>query len=493
MEPRIVYKVEDLAVGVPTKWPIRDRNGKLMLRSGYVIKDENELNLVRGLMGNVTDEDADDSFNRFKPVKIPPRDNPFDLFKLIQRRVEGLLLSDLDRATDFPQKAFTVCSMIQELCYEDEDLALGAAFLDKYMQYTIKHPIHVAIVCEVIAKALNYSKEDRKSVMAAALTMNISVLELQESLQTQSTPLSKNQRVALAAHPVTDFRALQRLGVTDEVWLAAVLQHHESIDGSGYPQGIRGQNVTVAAQLVSLADIYAAMVSSRSYRLPMPANEAMKKVFLTSSQKVNELLAVLFIKNLGIYPPGAIVRLQNGEIGIVTYRGSAANLPAVQAIIRSNSMPHSCAQPRDASAAEYKIVETLPQTQINFAINNEQLWGHGDFAKKGIAKRRHERAAATCPAMLAVEGLPPIHAEILNISASGCLLQIPFKSLHQELKEDRPYKLSFTILNKTLTDIRFIMRNASISGKKHLLGIKFIDMPDDHKTTIALYLDSIKK
>ncbi|WP_420267154.1 HD domain-containing phosphohydrolase [Candidatus Magnetominusculus dajiuhuensis] len=491
MEQRIIYRVEDLAVGVPIKWPVKDKSGKLMLRAGYVINDENELELVRELMGGIIEE-QDEILSMSQPVKIPPKDNPFDLFKLIQRRVKGLLRGGLESIVDFHKNAITVCDMIQELCYEDEDIALGLAFLDRHMQYTIKHPIQAAIVCEVIAKGMDSCLDDRKMMVAAALTMNISALALHEKLQSQKEPLSRTQKLALFDHPLADYKTLRRLGVTDEPWLTAVLQHHEAIDGSGYPQGIMGGSVMVAAQLISLSDIYTAMVSSRSYRLPMPANEAMRRIFLTGSQRVSEALAVLFIKKLGIYPPGTVVRLQNGELGIVTYRGQAANHPAVQSVVRANGMPYCFPQPRDTSSGQYKVVETLPQTQITLAINNQQLWEHGDFAKKGAAKRRHTRIAVSCPAELAIEGVPPIPASVLNISATGCLLRIPVKSLQQQLREDTSYKLSLTILGKPLTDINFVMRNASICDNKHLIGVRFIDLPDEYKTVIMLYLESVK-
>ncbi|MBF0517662.1 MAG: hypothetical protein HQK97_11210 [Nitrospirae bacterium] len=247
-------ELDELAVGVPIKRPVRDKTGKLMLRAGYVISDESELRLVRELMGGIIDED-NEILSVFAPVKIPPKDNPFDLFKLIQRRVKELLRGGIDSALDFHKSTIAICEMIQELCYEDEDIALGLAFIDKYAQYTIKHPIQAAIVCEVIAKAMNAGQDDRKMTLAAALTMNISALDLHETLQSQSEPLSKAQRLAILDHPMADCRMLRRLGVTDEAWLTSVIQHHEAIDGSGYPQGLSGQSISTSTQLISLSDI----------------------------------------------------------------------------------------------------------------------------------------------------------------------------------------------------------------------------------------------
>ncbi|MBF0457057.1 MAG: PilZ domain-containing protein [Nitrospirae bacterium] len=493
MEKRSVSKVGALAVGVPTRFPILDKDGHLMLRAGYVIKDGNELSLIRELMG---DNEDSEFLGIFQPVSVPPKDNPFDLFGMIKERVSDLLHGGIATAVNFQSNTLAICDLIQDMCYEDEDIAIGSSFLDKNTQYTIKHPIQTAVVCEAIAKGMDSSKEDRKSILAAALTMNISSIALHEKLQTQKDPLPKTQKLAIFDHPLADFKTLQGLHVVDETWLTAVLQHHEAIDGSGYPQGLRGTNVTVAAQLVSLSDIYTAMVSSRSYRLPMPANEAMKKIFLTASQKVNELFASLFIKKLGIYPPGTIVRLQNGEVGIVTYRGKSANHPTVQTIIATNGKPYSIPHHRDTSAREYNVVETIPQSKIDVTINNQQIWGYGDFAKKGIAKRRHVRATASCKAEVISENAgkdtPPIRASVTNINETGCLIKIPVASLREPVRGDSSYRLSFTVMGKSLTDIRFIMRNASMNDNEHHIGVKFIDLPAEYETIIGLYLKTAK-
>ncbi|MBF0458516.1 MAG: PilZ domain-containing protein [Nitrospirae bacterium] len=474
-----------------------DKKGRLLLRSGHVIKDERELNRLRQLLGEEAAERSEESQNRLNLISISQQGNPFDLFRLIQQFTDNLFVCGINSAADsiknFSQKVRKICSMIQELCYEDEDLALGAAFLDKDMRYTIKHPIHVAVICEVIAKSMNYSREERIPVLAAALAMNISVIELQEKLQSQSDPLTKEQRITLLGHPMADFKLLQRLGVTDKVWLTAVLQHHETNDGSGYPQGLKGSSISVEAQLISLTDIYTAMISSRTYRAPMPANEAMKKIFITDSQKVVDINPGLFVKHLGIYPPGTAISLQNGEVGIVTYRGYAIDQPVVQAIVKPDGMLHCTPQLRNTSLGQYKVAGPLSQKQIDFAINKEQIWGCGDFAKKGRDKRRHERVPISCSAELTPEGSSPIHVAILNVSISGCLVQIPFDALRNELREDKPCKLSLIVSGvPLLTDIRFIMRNVTVIDKGYNVGVKFIDMPDNYKATIEAYIESLK-
>lgn len=461
-----------------------------MLREGYVIRNENELTRILRMLDS---GDYTEFLDVFQPISLPPKYNPFDLFGIISERVQDMLYGGLAVASGFHMSINSICEMIQDMCVEDEDVAIGCAFLDRTMQYTVRHPIQSAIVCEVIAKGINYPRDARRSILAAAITMNMSSIALHEELQTFNNPLPKSHKLAIFDHPLTDFRTLQRLGVTDETWLTAVLQHHEAIDGSGYPQGIKGNNVTFAAQLVSLSDIYTAMVSSRSYRLPMPPDVAMRKVFEITADKVNEVFANLFIKKLGLYPPGTIVRLRNNEVGVVTYRGRSAEQPTVQAFFAPNGRPYTVTHLRDTSLTDYIVTQTLPQAKIDIPVSNEQLWQYGPFAKKGIANRRCDRIHVSCPAEITFEEDsakvdPPMYGTVTNINEKGCLVKIPVTSLRQPIRGDSHYRLSFNILATPLNDVKFVIRNAYMSEKEHILGVKFLDLTIEQETLLGEYV-----
>ncbi|MCG6551884.1 MAG: HD domain-containing protein [Candidatus Magnetominusculus sp. LBB02] len=514
----ITYMADELEVGVPITNPVFDIDGRLLLSPGYVIKDAYELYRVRRQMGHTPVKIAEGPHNRPDRVTDIQRSNPFETFRLIQKRMDGLLFAenngDVDFADDFPKRVDELCGLIQELCDEDEDIALGAAFLDKDMRYAIQHPIHVAVICEIIAKDMEYSQEDRKQILAAALTMNISMLELQEELHSQSTPLSKDQKLIISGHPIADVRLLQKLGVADEVWLTAVLQHHESIDGSGYPHNIRGSDITVQSQIISLTDAYTAMTSSRAWRATVPANEAMQKIFMSNTQKLTSVSGGLFVRNLGIYPPGTVVRLQNGEIAVVKQRGNKIDHPVVQAIITPAGTLYYRPQLRDTENEEFKIVGLLNKKQINFGISNEMIWGYGDDIRSDADERRHQRLPISdptesaaqrtrnereeiesrCWADISTEGNDPVRVAVLNISISGCRLQIPSESLCNALKGDRPCHLSLIVRDIPLiTGIKFIIKNVTNADHGCLVGIEFVNMPDKHRIKIEAYLESLNK
>ena len=95
------------------------------------------------------------------------------------------------------------------------------------------------------------------------------------------------------------------------------LYHHEKVDGSGYPKKIKLDQIPLSARIVALADVYDALTSDRPYRAALPANEAIEFLLGHANQQLDEMLVKSFIKLIIPYPVGTLVKLSNGDIGIV--------------------------------------------------------------------------------------------------------------------------------------------------------------------------------
>jgi HD-GYP domain-containing protein (c-di-GMP phosphodiesterase class II) len=222
---------------------------------------------------------------------------------------------------------------------------------------------------------LKMDERELASTVAAALTMNISILYLQDSLQAQREPLTAEQQAVIQNHPEASAALLRERRVIDDFWLQAVMSHHEAIDGSGYKHGRTGDQIPVPAQLVSLADIYCARISSRSYRPALRPNAALRKLFLDQGKKVRDGLASQFIKAIGVFPPGTPVRLENGEIAVVVQRGETASAPGVCSIIGPRGMPLAAPIQRDTGRPTYGVREVVDWADIGAMPSMRSLWG----------------------------------------------------------------------------------------------------------------------
>ncbi|MDH5183594.1 MAG: HD domain-containing protein, partial [Gammaproteobacteria bacterium] len=220
----------------------------------------------------------------------------------------------------------------RELVTQDPDKALVALLLMHEYPYIVIHPIHVAIISMLLEIHFRSSEAHQLSVVCAALTQNLSMNSLQEELFTQLFPLDNEQRQLLERHPLETAEQLQQAGVTDALWLDIIRQHHEKWDGLGYPLGLAENAILTEATVICLADRYSAMVFDRPFRETREPRNILKS-YLDESKASKSNLPLIFIKQLGVYPPGLFVRLNNGETAMVVKRTGPSDKPLVVSYI----------------------------------------------------------------------------------------------------------------------------------------------------------------
>lgn len=357
----------DINLGEPIGWDVFDRQRRLLINKGYIIVAERQLDFLvsRGIFRKDIGEDL--------YLQEEVQESPFRLILSVERAMARLFV-EIETVKDFDM-VLAACGMLQKACDIDTDAALATLFVGKETRYSITHPVYTALLCEVIARALELPAEERVPLLSAALTMNIAMISLQDELYAQQAPPRHEQKKWILTHPERGAAMLRSRGVTDRKWLDGVLYHHESIDGSGYPHGLKGDEVPLFPRIISIGDFYCAMISGRKYRSPLSADAAMKEIYLKCNNRVGEKLAHLTIKKMGIYPPGSFVKLVNGETAIVTHRGEKAHCPVVHSIMRANGKRLSPPAPRDCSVEEFAIAENVHKADIRTEIDIKGLWG----------------------------------------------------------------------------------------------------------------------
>lgn len=356
----------ELQVGSTIKWPVYDATNRLLLKAGAIISSERQLEslLLRGMFRSVSERAEPE-----QPHKVVDTSSPFDRLDDLMRRVPGMLLALSEAQDGSAERALKLVDELGELYERWPDLLLGAVHLSHEYDYTQCHPIHTAILVEMMARKLKYEQTRIRSVVAGALTQNVAMVRLQETLQRQREPLNDAQRAAIRAHPAKAVQMLAKAGVTDPVWRRAVMQHHERCDGTGYPAGLKGETICEEAQLLALADRYAAMISARTYRDSLTAKDALKDFFLHKGEECGESLTVSFIQEIGVFPPGSFVRLNTGEIGVVIKRGKTSLEPVVSAYIAPRGAPYARPFRRDCASDCYSIRENCsPDTSVPVSL-----------------------------------------------------------------------------------------------------------------------------
>lgn len=362
----------DLKVGEPIPWNVYDRNGQLLLHSGVVIDSTHQIEELkeRGLFVNASDWESAGAV-----VAAKEKISSFMLLDDLHENMERLF-GRISVDDTLVEKTMTIAKTIQQACALDEEVAIASIFVGREGRYPVVHPIQASILCEIVAKHFGRPEEERQMLIAAAITMNVSMINLQTKLHAQKDPLTEAQQQELHKHPQESFELLKQKGVTDPIWLNAVLQHHERVDGSGYAQGLSGDAIIPAARLIKLADVYCALLTGRADRPAMLQNVAMREVFLQRGKQIDPVMTDQFVKVVGMYPPGTFLRLMNGEIAMVTRRGKTSTLPFVQSVAGPRGAPLSVYIKRDCSQEKFAIREVISKEEACIKVNRHSLWGH---------------------------------------------------------------------------------------------------------------------
>lgn len=370
-----IFKI--LKPGVPLPFGVRDASGRLLLAKGLTINDPARL---MSLLNRGMYVDAED----VKQQGVTPRAGSARAAEepvYSVRRFPNLwvtLLGRLGQLLRIPGEPGFLQS-IQEIAARivdfPESLNDQILFLilrhdhGRFECYAEAHALHVACLCHLVSRRLDWPDERRLSLVGAALTMNLSMIGQQARMAGQTVPPSPAQRKVIHDHPQASAILLRLAGLRDEVWLTTVEQHHECPDGSGYPLGLTEPQE--ASQVLRLLDIFSAKHSSRAGRGKLPAQKVARDLY---AQSGGSPVVGALIKECGIYPPGTYVKLANGEIGVVTQRGANAKEPLVMAITNAHGEPLGKPVHRDTATPGRAIVETVSEGAVKVQVSAQQLF-----------------------------------------------------------------------------------------------------------------------
>jgi hypothetical protein len=360
-----------LTIGRPLPWDVYDADGNILLRQGYVIQTDSQLEQLfeRG---------------RFKPRKIErPQEetfedtrerNPFADYPDLLHSLEATLKAITDSDPSAQKRLLGLARMIERTCTESPDASLALVHL-----YSIGPVIHeqilfYAILCQFIGRQFGLEEKRVAVLTAAALTANLGLVPIADKLNASNTVLNDEQRGVIRKHPERSIQALQAAGIDNKLLLTIIAQHHEQADGSGYPKGLSGTEIRPEAEILALAERYVAMITKRAYRQRMNVADARKLIANLADGKFRPAIPKALLQILGEYPPGILVRLENNEVGVVTRRPVRARGPFVKAIFGPRGNRYTGTFERDTSEPDFGI-QSLEEPEVMPSMDFSLVWG----------------------------------------------------------------------------------------------------------------------
>jgi len=369
-------EVRDLLhVGHTLPFRVLDAQARRLLDEGHVLINEAQFESLveRGAWAERSQVEAERTAQvagRARPEAPPP-----SLFERWDR-----LLWDFDhlsrasrRGAAFDGAVSAFFASIQALVDRDTDVALFLALRpdeQRFALYPLTHAMRCTLVALLTARQLGWPESRIASVGCAALTMNWSMSDLQATMAEQDTPPTDWQLKLIHAHPEAAVELLRAGGVDDVEWLAAVAQHHEHPDGTGYPHALT--DVTEAAQVLRAADVYTAKVSARAGRSAMAAQQASRELF---QQRGGDTVAMALLRAVGVYPPGSLLQLRSGEVAVAIHRSATGKQPIVATL--SDREGHPCTQTfrRDTAQPGFAVLAPLVGSKTFARVAPERVYG----------------------------------------------------------------------------------------------------------------------
>jgi HD-GYP domain-containing protein (c-di-GMP phosphodiesterase class II) len=169
------------------------------------------------------------------------------------------------------------------------------------------------VSANILGKALDWSTEEQYQLLKASILHDTGMMKLQDSIIEKKGRLDDEERKTIQHHPEDSRLIALELGAEGAV-CRSVFEHHERYDGKGYPQGLKGDEISFYAQILIILDYFIAMVSNRTYRSAMVGFFAIKQLITEENKIVASKHLHDFVKAFGFHPPGSVVLLNNGAI-----------------------------------------------------------------------------------------------------------------------------------------------------------------------------------
>jgi putative nucleotidyltransferase with HDIG domain len=242
-------------------------------------------------------------------------------FKVRQKTISTVrnMLSDARSGRMFSLQTIvkTVEDMV-EMVLEEPDVYLRLGQIKEHCQSTYLHSINVSVLMTGFAAALGYSKAKIVEAGISGILHDIGKVKIPESLLKKDGALTRQEMDLIRQHPAMGIEIIKASSQKiPESSLKVIMQHHERINGSGYPRRLKSKQIDEMAIICTLADVYDSLTSGTDYRKPCLPQEALALIFQGSDEEYPRELVEHFTKMLGIYPVGSFVKLATGEMGIV--------------------------------------------------------------------------------------------------------------------------------------------------------------------------------
>lgn len=400
--------VGDLRVGMFVCKLDKDWLDTPFLMQGFTIEEEADIDVISEyckyvwiddnkshLNGNDQDYSSDvgtATFARPEPhifdYEVPVEEERRRMFGTFQqaRSLTKTMLDDirLGGVINTQQARETVDECVKSVIRHPDALQWMAKMRDEN-EYTAEHCLNVCILAIAFGRHLGMTEEELHNLGMCGLLHDVGKMKVPPEVLNKPDKLSKQEMRIMMAHTIHGRNLLLSSPGVYGGAVDVAYTHHERIDGLGYPRKLPGANISRTSKIIAIVDAYDAMTADRCYQPAKTSTEAIRIIYKERGTHFDEQLALKFLQTVGLYPPGSIVELYSGEVGIVIEANQRfRQLPRVVIVRDKDKKPVEKEYILDLSLIEKGELEK------QYLI--KQVWRDKSF---GISLREHMMKAVS--------------------------------------------------------------------------------------------------
>jgi len=285
---------------------------------GKIISEMEAEKYLQDLVSQITEKKAPTvealySFSVLNPQETEIAKKHNEWVNLLRENFELASLGKLMDISALKNAANSLIALVEK----NKRIILKFVFIgsEEPSDFVYYQAVNSAIVAVLTGLELKYSRLSLTNLVLGALLHDIGIIKISPEILLKKEKLNDLELMALKKHPVLGHKMIETTNSFSADVATIVLQHHERMDGSGYPYGLRGAQIIEYARVTAICDAYVAMCSKREHREPISPPSIIKSLLKDSMGKLDPNLLKIFVYTVGIYPVGIFVKLNNGAIG----------------------------------------------------------------------------------------------------------------------------------------------------------------------------------
>ena len=323
MIKRTFVRTRELKNGMIIDQSLIDRTGRILIARGTLMDDyliESLLKLgVTSVYIREGEEDPEDenispqTLETIEKLKVPDRAK-VKLSESVKKRVsEGIQYLFSNTSSEaFTDTANHIANDLMKAISDNDAIAIDISALKVSDEYTFTHSVDVATMAMVIAKKHGMSEKEIQEIGISGLLHDVGKSQIPNEILNKAGRLTEEEFALMKQHSLFGFKILKEKDSISQAISLGVLQHHEKINGQGYPLGLKADQISPYAKVLSVADVYDALVTERPYKKAFSQNDAIE-IIMSMTTDLDISIMESFLGSIILYPVGCTVQLSNGE------------------------------------------------------------------------------------------------------------------------------------------------------------------------------------